>query len=165
MSENGLADEDRRPVALGQPLADSFPSSFHASRNACGHTDSGKTCTLAPLRNDAVQELSCRFTDEAEVVRSSRRSSCPLPPPLTSLALRYARARPSPCHFVSWRRVRGAPPCVARTQWGKGTRADRQRDRESEDNLGAEEFKNLALERRHHTHLACARLGLARLLR
>lgn len=65
------ATSDDVYVTLGQPLADSFLSGYHASTIAYGQTGAGKTFTMAALLSDTVQEIFCRLTEEEE-----KRDSC-----------------------------------------------------------------------------------------
>ncbi|CAG9569582.1 putative kinesin [Leishmania major strain Friedlin] len=88
------ASSDDIYVALGQPLADSFLTGFHASTIAYGQTGSGKTFTMAALLHDTVQEVFCRLTEDSEATLSTGRSSSAL----TSLS---ATLRTSPAFTMS----------------------------------------------------------------
>ncbi|KAG5485998.1 hypothetical protein LSCM4_06704 [Leishmania orientalis] len=72
------ASSDDIYVALGQPLADSFLSGFHASTIAYGQTGAGKTFTMAALLSDTVQEIFCRLAEDADLAQGNGRSSTPL---------------------------------------------------------------------------------------
>ncbi|KAG5510997.1 hypothetical protein GH5_07198 [Leishmania sp. Ghana 2012 LV757] len=72
------ASSDDIYVALGQPLADSFLSGFHASTIAYGQTGAGKTFTMAALLSDTVQEIFCRLAEDADLTQGNGRSSTPL---------------------------------------------------------------------------------------
>ncbi|KPA77438.1 putative kinesin [Leptomonas pyrrhocoris] len=90
------ATSDDVYVALGQPLADSFLSGYHASTIAYGQTGAGKTFTMAALLNDTVQEIFCRLAEEegsssSNGVRTSSstaaEAAAPSPMPAFTLSL------------------------------------------------------------------------------
>ncbi|KAG5485450.1 hypothetical protein LSCM1_07534 [Leishmania martiniquensis] len=72
------ASSDDVYVALGQPLADSFLSGFHASTIAYGQTGAGKTFTMAALLSDTVQEIFCRLAEDADLAQGNGYGTAPL---------------------------------------------------------------------------------------